>query len=117
MKFEQILVIATITTGAIYFLDKLVLAKGRGSDKAPNAFIEFVKSIFPIFILVLFLRSFLAEPFRVPTGSMKPTVLEGDFIIVNKFKYGIRVPITGQVIYPLNNPKRGDIIVFKLTLL
>ena len=71
------------------------------------------KSFLPILLIVLFLRSFLAEPFRIPSGSMLPTLLIGDYILVNKYEYGIRLPITKTKIFNLSEPKRGDVIVFR----
>ena len=71
------------------------------------------KSFLPILLIVLFLRSFLAEPFRIPSGSMLPTLLIGDYILVNKYEYGIRLPITKTKIFNISEPKRGDVIVFR----
>ena len=71
------------------------------------------KSFLPILLIVLFLRSFLAEPFRIPSGSMLPTLLIGDYILVNKYEYGIRLPITKTKIFNLSEPERGDVIVFR----
>ncbi len=74
---------------------------------------EYSKSFFPVLLLVLLLRSFIVEPFRIPSGSMRPTLLEGDFILVNKFTYGLRLPLTGTHMVSLSEPKRGDIMVFR----
>ena len=71
------------------------------------------KSFLPILLIVLFLRSFLAEPFRIPSGSMLPTLLIGDYILVNKYEYGIRLPITKTKIFNISEPKRGDVVVFR----
>jgi len=70
-------------------------------------------SVFPILLVVLLIRSFVVEPFRIPSGSMKPTLLEGDFILVKKFSYGINIPIINKSIFGINKPKNGDVIVFK----
>ena len=107
MRFEEILVLMTLITGLVtllgYFYKKL----------QSNWLVDTCKSFFPVFLLVLCLRSFLFEPFRIPTGSMKPTLVEGDFIIVNKFKYGLRLPILGTTLIPMSKPKVGDIVVFR----
>ena len=75
--------------------------------------VETARSLFPVILIVFLLRSFLAEPFRIPSGSMMPTLLVGDFILVNKFTYGIRIPVINKKIIPLNEPARGDIVVFR----
>jgi signal peptidase I len=115
MKFEQILVIATLIAGIIWLMDALLFAKKRRtiSKTKDPIIVEYAKAFFPVLFLVLILRSFLVEPFRIPSGSMKPTLLEGDLIVVNKFSYGIRLPITGTKLIAIGNPKRGDIIVFR----
>lgn len=73
---------------------------------------EYVGSFFPVLLVVLLLRSFLAEPFQIPSGSMIPTLLEGDFIVVNKFAYGLRLPVLGTKFVPVGEPQRGDVMVF-----
>ena len=70
------------------------------------------KSLLPIILIVLILRSFVAEPFQIPSSSMEPTLLVGDFILVNKFTYGLRLPVTRAKVFSINNPKRGDVMVF-----
>jgi signal peptidase I len=75
--------------------------------------IEYPKSFFPVLLVVFLLRSFLAEPFRIPSSSMRPTLVVGDYILVNKFVYGIRLPIVEQKIVPLSDPQRGDVVVFR----
>src|SRR6476661_7547937 len=75
--------------------------------------IEYSGSFFPVIALVFFLRSFLYEPFKIPTSSMVPTLLVGDLILVNKYTYGIRLPIINEKIINVNDPKRGDVMVFK----
>jgi signal peptidase I len=74
--------------------------------------VEYAKSFFPILFAVLILRSFLFEPFQIPTGSMIPTLNVGDFIVVNKYAYGLRLPVTGTKIFEVDQPKRGDVMVF-----
>ncbi len=75
--------------------------------------VEYAKSFFPVLLIVLLLRSFLVEPFRIPTGSLEPTLLIGDFILVNKYDYGLRLPVFGTEIAHVSSPKRGDIMVFR----
>jgi signal peptidase I len=70
-------------------------------------------SFFPVILIVFLLRSFLVEPFKIPSGSMLPTLLIGDFILVNKYTYGVRIPIINQKIADMNNPQRGDVMVFR----
>jgi len=121
MRFSEILLITTTVTGAICVLDTLFLRHQRMMSVLPESgqkvkepwWVEYARSFFPILLVVFILRSFLAEPFRIPSGSMKPTLLEGDFIVVNKYDYGLRLPVLGYKIFNIGEPKRGDIIVFK----
>ncbi|HAZ41721.1 MAG TPA: signal peptidase I, partial [Methylococcaceae bacterium] len=75
--------------------------------------VEYARSFFPVVFIVLVLRSFLFEPFRIPSGSMMPTLLVGDFILVNKFAYGVRLPVLNTKIIENGQPRRGDIVVFR----
>lgn len=111
-NFELILFYATVICGVIALFDRLFLAKKRSSEKLP-IIIDYARSFFPILLIVFLFRSFLYEPFRIPSGSLKPTLLEGDFILVNKFDYGIRLPVIHKTIYKIHEPLRGDIIVFR----
>ena len=133
MDLELILVIGTLVTGAVWLLDKFFLRKRRtgvsqqrarkgepGEETKPDAkaakepwHIETCKSFFPILLIVLILRAFVAEPFRIPSGSMMPTLLHGDFILVNKFTYGIRLPVLHAKIMDTGTPRRGDVAVFR----
>lgn len=138
MKFEEILVLATFVLGFICLIDVLFFRKKRivkynldsslgdsigiELDKSKEKkeykdpiIIEYSRSFFPVLLLVLVLRSFLAEPFRIPTGSMKPTLLEGDHIVVNKFTYGLRLPLIRTKLLSIGKPKHGDVIVFHHT--
>ncbi len=76
-------------------------------------YVEYSKSFFPVILAVLLLRSFLVEPFRIPSGSMMPTLLVGDFILVNKYTYGLRLPVINKKIVDINTPQRGDVVVFR----
>ncbi|WP_409420884.1 signal peptidase I [Pseudaeromonas sp. ZJS20] len=131
--FSLILVAVTALTGLVWLLDHLWLQKARLAkvaraeraagnaldaatiDKltAEPAWIEQSKGIFPVIAAVLVLRSFVYEPFQIPSGSMMPTLLIGDFILVEKFAYGIKEPIENHTLIPTGHPKRGDIVVFK----
>ncbi|MEN9916416.1 MAG: signal peptidase, partial [Pseudomonadota bacterium] len=113
-NFEFFLTTAVIISGAIALVDILVFApiRRRKNITHPSVLIEYARSFFPILLLVLLLRSFLAEPFRIPSGSEKPDLLIGDFIVANKFSYGIRLPVLHKKIMAVGEPKRGDIVVF-----
>ena len=113
--FSFFLLMATLITGVIWGGYLLFLkSKGRTFDeKNEPVLVEYARSFFPIVLIVLLLRSFIAEPFRIPSGSMMPTLLVGDFILVNKFTYGIRLPVINKKVLELNEPERGDIVVFR----
>lgn len=110
--FAAFLVLATALTGIVWLIDRLAFAKSRGGGKEPMI-VEYARSFFPVLLIVLVVRSFIAEPFRIPSNSMMPTLLTGDFILVSKFGYGIRLPVTETKIVPLGEPKRGDVAVFR----
>lgn len=116
-NFELILFYATLVTGAISLFDILFLARKRkksaGHDAKLPMLIDYARSFFPVLLIVFLLRSFLFEPFRIPSGSLEPTLLTGDFILVNKFHYGVRLPVIHKTIYEVDAPKRGDIVVFR----
>lgn len=130
--FPTLLVAATFITGVIWALDAWLWAPKRRAAatdlKAAGAgtnaerieaalkepvLVEYAKSFFPVILAVLLLRSFLVEPFRIPSGSMMPTLLVGDFILVNKYTYGIRLPVANWKVIDLNLPQRGDVAVFR----
>jgi len=116
--FEFFLVIATAVTGLLWLADVLLFARLRGQPetspaKAEPLVIEYSRAFFPVLLAVLVLRAFMFEPFRIPSGSMMPSLLVGDFILVNKFSYGLRLPVTHQRITSGNLPVRGDVIVFR----
>lgn len=123
-----ILVSLALISGLIWLFDKIFLepnrikaSQGLGYDNSiaykDESRIPFIvdlaKSLFPVFLLVLLLRSFLVEPFRIPSGSMMPTLLVGDFILVNKFSYGFRLPVANTKIMEISKPERGDVVVFR----
>lgn len=113
MDFEAWLAIATIVTGLVWLLDRLFLRRARAEDDEPNAIIEFARSFFPVLLAVLVLRAFVFEPFRIPSKSMVPTLLVGDFVLVNKFSYGLRAPVFHTKFLDLGEPERGDVAVFR----
>ncbi len=131
-NFEYVLTMITIFSGIIYLLDALIFARFRRHryavvkekravlnndeeeylSKGMPVIIDYARSFFWVLLLVLLLRSFLFEPFRIPSGSLEPTLIPGDFILVNKFDYGFRLPVINKKIIEIHEPKRGDIVVF-----
>jgi len=108
----------TFTTGVIWLIDAIAFAPkrraaARGGDEEQPLLVEYARSFFPVLLIVLILRSFLFEPFRIPSGSMIPTLLIGDFILVNKFSYGVRLPVIHTKILDTGKPERGDVAVFR----
>lgn len=108
-----ILTLLVLISGIISLLDILIWAKRRTTGSKLPLLIEYSRSFFPIFLLVLLLRSFLIQPYRVPTGSLSPTVLPGDFILVKQYSYGLRLPVINTKIFNIGEPKRGDIALFR----
>ena len=113
MNFALIMLLLLVFTGGFWLLDKLVLRKRRGEGEPMPWWIEYPVSFFPVILVVFMLRSFLVEPFKIPSGSMIPTLLVGDYILVNKFTYGIRLPVANRKLVQMNDPKRGDVMVFR----
>jgi signal peptidase I len=132
--FALLLVVLTFVTGVVWLFDVLFLKRRRlaragalaaaaGSEaerqqRATEAarepiLVEYARSFFPVILIVLLFRSFLAEPFKIPSGSMMPTLLVGDFILVNKFAYGLRLPVLTTKILAVGEPRRGDVFVFR----
>jgi signal peptidase I len=112
--FELFLTVATLLTGAVALVDVLFFARHRKGEM--SKVVEYSHSFFPVLLIVLLLRSFLVEPFRIPTGSLIPTLLPGDFIAVNKFAYGLKLPVIHDKILSVNEPRVGDIAVFRWPL-
>ncbi len=133
--FQALMLIALIISGVIWMLDIFLWAPRRkeaaasaslesqaqGAASVPVAdtppkepvLVEYARTFFPVILIVLILRSFIVEPFRIPSGSMMPTLYSGDFILVNKFAYGIRLPMFNNKIIDVGSPKRGDVMVFR----
>ncbi len=118
LNFPLILVIATAVTGVIWLIDALAFAPkrvsgARGGEAREPLLVEYARSFFPVLFIVLFLRSFVFEPFRIPSGSMIPTLLVGDFILVSKYSYGLRLPVLNKKVLETGEPERGDVAVFR----
>jgi len=117
MNFELILVSLMLISGLIWGLEVLyrrVLRAADGLQPSENLLVEYSRSFFPVLLLVVVVRSFFFEPFRIPSGSMIPTLLVGDFLFVNKYTYGVRIPVLHTKILDMNEPQRGDVMVFRL---
>src|SRR5438128_2290227 len=113
IDFAILLSALTGLTGIGWALDKWVFAPQRTAGVKPTWLLDFSRSFFPVILVVLLLRSFLAEPFRIPSPSMVPTLLVGDFILVNKFAFGLRDPVIHHKLVKLGEPARGDVVVFR----
>jgi signal peptidase I len=123
LDFSAVLLTITALTGAVWAFDGLILrpqrtaaARAAGRDPAGVAepgTVDYARSFFPVALVVLLLRSFVFEPFRIPSDSMMPTLLDGDFIIVNKYAYGLRLPVLNRKIVAVGEPQRGDVVVFR----
>ncbi|HUW38973.1 MAG TPA: signal peptidase I [Rhodocyclaceae bacterium] len=113
MDFALILFVLLVATGVIWVLDHFWLKKKRAADAKDPWWVEYGASFFPVILAVFLLRSFLVEPFKIPSGSMIPTLHVGDFILVNKYDYGIRLPILNKKIIDVGTPQRGDVMVFR----
>jgi signal peptidase I len=113
MNFALIMFVLLVVTGAMWMLDHFLLRKRRAPEAPEPWWIEYPKSFFPVILIVFLLRSFLVEPFKIPSGSMLPTLLIGDFILVNKFTYGVRIPIANVKVMDVNQPQRGEVMVFR----
>ncbi|MDA1332251.1 MAG: signal peptidase I [Proteobacteria bacterium] len=112
MKFAILMLSLLLITGLVVLIDRLWLVKKREGARHPW-WVEYSKSFFPVILAVFFLRSFLLEPFKIPSGSMIPTLLVGDYILVTKSSYGIRVPVLNTKLIPTGDVERGDIVVFR----
>lgn len=119
INFELVLFYGAIATGVVCLIDYLFFAKARQQKQAGAKeiklplLVDYSRSFFPVLLLVFLLRAFLFEPFRIPSGSLEPTLLVGDFILVNKFDYGVRLPVIHKKIMDNHTPQRGDIMIFR----
>lgn len=117
IDFPAILVLLTLITGLIWVLGTLFGIsrdhKNKIQPRILSVIVDYARSLFPIFFIVLILRSFIVEPFKIPSGSMMPTLLIGDFILVNKYDYGIRLPVINKKVIDNKTPERGDIAIFR----
>ena len=119
--FSLILLLLTVLSGLVWLFDIAFLRRRRraaaGVPAAPDPWpVDYSRSLFPVLFAVLIFRSFIAEPFRIPSGSMMPTLKVGDFILVDKFAYGLRLPVFHTKIFSTGEPRRGDVIVFRYPL-
>ncbi|UTH73704.1 signal peptidase I [Chromobacterium sp. IIBBL 290-4] len=113
MSFTAVMLVFVLITGAVWALDKWLLARKRAATGAQAGhFVDYSRGFFPVIFVVFVLRSFLVEPFQIPSSSMRPGLVVGDFILVNKFTYGIRVPVLNNVLVPVNQVQHGDVVVF-----
>lgn len=113
--FSFVLVALALVTGVVWGVDSWLFARRRreaGIAKDPVA-VDYARSFFPVIVIVLVLRSFLYEPFRIPSDSMMPTLVAGDFIFVNKWRYGPRLPVVNTRLFEVSHPGRGDVVVFR----
>ncbi|MDR2507518.1 MAG: signal peptidase I [Candidatus Accumulibacter sp.] len=113
MNFSLILFCLLLVSGILWTLDAIVFRKRRAPGAPDPWWVEYGSAFFPVILFVFVLRSFVVEPFKIPSGSMIPTLMPGDFILVNKFTYGVRLPVIDKKIIPLNAPRRGEIMVFR----
>jgi signal peptidase I len=110
--FNLLLTIATVITGIVWLLDLLWLRRRRGADGQRGPLVDFCAGLFPVIAAVFVVRSFVFEPFRIPSGSMLSTLQIGDFILVDKYSYGLRCPVGSCKLLNVGEPKRGDVVVF-----
>jgi signal peptidase I len=113
LSFALFLLILLVVTGAVWGLEAAWLRRSRPAGAKQPWWVEYSVSFFPVILIVFLLRSFLVEPFKIPSSSMVPTLLVGDFILVNKFTYGIRLPVVNKKMVEIGSPHRGDVMVFR----
>ncbi len=120
MDFALILLLGVLVTGTVWLIDsiwRLITRTFFNVSALPRSrgrwIIEYARAFFPVLLVVFVLRSFVVEPFRIPSGSMLPTLQNGDFILVNKYQYGIRLPVVNRKAFEVNSPERGDVMVFR----
>ncbi len=118
VDLQALFVILLAVSGVILLLDTLLWSPRRrrdgGENAQPSAIVLNVRSLFPVLLVVVVVRSFIIEPFHIPSASMMPGLVDGDFIFVNKFSYGLRLPLSNTKVLSIGAPERGDVIVFRL---
>ena len=119
INLALILTLLTAFSGAVVAYDKFYLRKLKSDSGGPtksalSTTIDYSRSFFPVLLFVLVIRSFIFEPFRIPSGSMMPTLMQGDYIFVKKYSYGLRLPVIEKKIIETSEPDRGDVVVFRL---
>ena len=119
MRLALILVVLTAVSGAVVLYNRFFLQRKEdlsdGEEARPESIlVEYSRSFFPVLFFVLIIRSFIFEPFRIPSGSMMPTLLQGDYIFVKKYTYGLRLPVIEKKMLKTGDPARGDVAVFRL---
>jgi signal peptidase I len=111
--FAAVLLLSAVITGLIWLVDAKLLRARRSAGASEPVVVDMARAFFPVIVVVFLIRSFWVEPFKIPSGSMKPTLLVGDFILVNKYTYGIRLPVLNKKVVDVNPIKRGDVVVFR----
>jgi len=111
--FAAVLLLAAVITGLIWLWDVKWARPRRMADQSEPIVVDMARAFFPVIVVVFLIRSFWVEPFKIPSGSMKPTLLVGDFILVNKYTYGIRLPVINKKVIDINPVRRGDVVVFR----
>ncbi len=112
INFPLVLSLAVLLTGLLWLVDSLLWKPKRAPSEPMPVTVEYARSFFPVLFVVFFLRSFLVEPYQIPSGSMIPTLEVGDFILVNKYVYGVRLPVIGTKVLDVGEPARGEVMVF-----
>lgn len=111
--FAAVLLLAAVITGLIWLWD-VRFARRRRTDGEPEpVLVDMARAFFPVIVVVFLIRSFWVEPFKIPSGSMKPTLRVGDFILVNKYTYGIRLPVLNKKVLDIGRLHHGDVVVFR----
>ena len=111
--FAAVLLLAAVITGILWLYDAKFARPRRPTTEAEPIVVDMARAFFPVIVIVFLIRSFWVEPFKIPSGSMKPTLLVGDFILVNKYTYGIRIPVINKKVIDVNPLARGDVVVFR----
>ena len=112
INFPLVLSLAVLLSGLVWLADTLLWKPKRAPSEPMPVTVEYARSFFPVLFVVFFLRSFLVEPYQIPSGSMIPTLEVGDFILVNKYAYGVRLPVIGTKVLDVGEPARGEVMVF-----